>query len=219
MARLRVLLAGGTGLVGRALLKRLLADPGVGVVHALSRRVVPDWPAMNNKLRPLQVDFAALPALPALDEAYLALGTTLKQAGSREAFRAIDFDALLATARAAREAGARRLLVVSSLGADARSPAFYARVKGEAEDALAALGFEHTVFARPSLLLGGREALGQPARPAEALAQRCLRPLARWLPARLRPIAADTVAAALIASARRGGQGVEVLESAALHAA
>lgn len=213
------LLAGGTGLVGRALLRRLLADPQVATVHALARRVVPDWPAMNNKLRPLQVDFAALPPLPPCDEAYLALGTTLRQAGSREAFRAVDFDAVLATARAARAAGARRLLVVSSVGADARSPAFYARVKGEAEDALRTLGFEHLVIARPSLLLGAREALGQASRPAEALAQRCLSPFAQWMPARLRPIAADTVAAALIAAARRAGQGVEVLEAAELHAA
>jgi uncharacterized protein YbjT (DUF2867 family) len=214
MARLKVLLAGGTGLVGRALMKRLLADPQVGAVHALCRRVVPDWPAMDNKLRPLQVDFAALPVLPPLDEAYLALGTTMQQAGSKEAFRAVDFDAMLACARAAKAAGAKRVLAVSAHGAGSGSSVFYNQVKGEAEEAIAALGFDSVVFARPSLLLGDRALLGQPKRGGEGLAQRWLAPLGRLIPASVRPIAADAVAAALIAAARPPSPGVRVLRSA-----
>lgn len=212
------LLAGGSGLVGRALLQRLLADATVGRVLALRRRAGSGWPA-HPKLQLLDVDFAELPALPPVDEVYVALGTTIRQAGSQAAFRAVDFDAVLATARAAKAAGARRLLLVSALGADAKSSVFYNRVKGETEAALLALGFASTVFARPSLLLGDRDALGQPARAGEAWAMRLASPLGRLLPAAWRPIAADDVAAALIAAAGEDRPGPRWLSSAAMQGA
>jgi len=104
---------------------------------------------------------------PAVDDVFIALGTTIKVAGSREAFRAVDFDAVVAVARAARAAGATRLGVVSAMGADSRSPVFYNRVKGEMEDAVQGLGFETVVIARPSLLAGDRTALKQAPRPGE----------------------------------------------------
>jgi uncharacterized protein YbjT (DUF2867 family) len=95
--RRTALVAGATGLVGRAILQGLLADEGVAAVHALARRPLAiEHPRLTTHL----VDFAALPALPAVDEAYLALGTTIKVAGSQPAFRAVDFDANLAVARA-----------------------------------------------------------------------------------------------------------------------
>ncbi|UXI65870.1 nucleoside-diphosphate sugar epimerase [Tahibacter amnicola] len=163
-AKARVaLIAGATGLVGRQILEGLLADPGVGAVHSLGRRN----PAPHPKLTAHSVDFAALPALPPADEVYLALGTTIRVAGSQEAFRAIDYDANLAVATAAVAAGAKTLGLVSSMGADARSSIFYSRVKGELEDAVAALPFTGRVIARPSLLLGNREMLGQPTRRGE----------------------------------------------------
>ena len=127
-----VAVAGASGLVGRCLVARLCADPSVAQVHALVRRALP---LTHAKLRTHGVDFAALPALPAIDEVYLALGTTIKVAGSQAAFRAVDFDANLAVAQAARAAGARRCGLVSALGASARSAVFYSRVKGELEDA------------------------------------------------------------------------------------
>ncbi|MFC5461355.1 NAD(P)H-binding protein [Massilia niabensis] len=192
----RVLLAGATGLVGGELLRRLLADDTVAVVHVLARRALS---ISHPKLQAQVVDFSALPPLPALDEAYLALGTTIKVAGSQAAFRAVDFDANLAVARAAFQAGARRLGLVSAMGADAHSRVFYNRVKGELEEAVKALGFDALVIARPSLLLGDRSALGQPARPGEhvgSLLAGVLRPL---IPARYRPIRALDVACALLA--------------------
>lgn len=213
-----VLLAGGSGLVGRALLQRLLADATVGRVLALRRRAGSAWPA-HSKLQLLDVDFADLPALPPVDEVFIALGTTIRQAGSQAAFRAVDFDAVLAVARAAQAAGARRLYLVSAMGADAGSAVFYNRVKGEAEQALRALGFDSVVFARPSLLLGDRTALGQPERAGEAWAMRLSRPLGGLLPAAVRPIAADDVAAALIAAARENHSGLRVLSSAAMQGA
>ena len=93
---------------------------------------------------------------------YLALGTTIKVAGSQAAFRALDFEANMAVARAARAQGATKLGVVSALGADSHSTVFYNRVKGELEEGLAQLGFSTLVFARPSLLAGNRQSLGQP---------------------------------------------------------
>lgn len=191
-----VALAGATGLVGRAILEGLLADASVAAVHALGRRA----PAVAHpKLTPHVFDFESLPALPSLDEVYLALGTTIKAAGSQTAFRAVDFDANLSVARAAFAAGARRAGLVSAMGADAKSSIFYNRVKGETEDALAQLSFEGLVVARPSLLLGDREALGQPKRLAERVGMFVGRLLGPLVPANYRPVAAVNVARALLA--------------------
>lgn len=189
-------LAGATGLVGRAILDGLLADESVTAVHALGRR---ETGIVHPKLTPHVVDFSALRSLPPLDEVYLALGTTIKTAGSQTAFRAVDFDANLAVARAALDAGARRAGLVSAMGADAKSRIFYNRVKGEIEDALTQLTFEGLVIARPSLLVGDREALGQPVRTAERVATVVSRLLGPLIPANYRPIAATEVARALLA--------------------
>jgi uncharacterized protein YbjT (DUF2867 family) len=191
-----VALAGATGLVGRAILEGLLADRSVTTVHALGRR----QPGIAHpKLTSHVVEFAALAALPPVDEIYLALGTTIKVAGSQAAFRAVDFDANLAVARAAVAAGARRAGLVSAMGADAKSRVFYNRVKGELEEALAQLPFDGLVIARPSLLTGEREALGQPERPLEKVATVVSRLLGPLIPANYRPIAAADVARALLA--------------------
>lgn len=212
-----VLLAGATGLVGRALLARLLADPSVSAVHALVRRPLAA-DGGGTKLHTHVVDFADLPALPPVDEAYLALGTTIAIAGSREAFRAVDFDASLAVARAALAAGARRIGLVSAMGADAGSRLFYNRVKGELEDALSALPLDGLVIARPSLLLGDRDALGQPRRRGERIAARLDRWLRPLLPAPLRAIAAADVAAAM-AHAVPAARGRSVIPSARMQGA
>jgi uncharacterized protein YbjT (DUF2867 family) len=207
-----VALAGATGLVGRALLEGLLADGSVAAVHALGRR----RPAVAHpKLTAHVVDFAALPPLPPLDEVYLALGTTIKASGSRAAFRAVDFDANLAAARAAHAAGARRAGLVSAMGADARSWVFYSRVKGEIEEALVRLPLDGLVIARPSLLVGDREALGQPVRPLERAGLAVSRLLGPLVPANYRPVAAAVVARALLARVP-AARGREVLSSGAL---
>lgn len=191
-----VALAGATGLVGRSILEGLLVDGSVTAVHALGRR---DPGIAHPKLTSHVVDFAALPVLPPLDEVYLALGTTIKAAGTQAAFRAVDFDANLAVARAALAAGARHAGLVSAMGADAKSRIFYNRVKGELEEALARLSFDGLVITRPSLLTGDREALGQPKRPAEKVATAVSKLLGRLIPANYRPIAAADVARALLA--------------------
>ena len=196
-------LAGATGLVGRALLPMLLEDAGYRSVHALLRRVVPEIEP-GGKLEVHRVDFAHLPAaFPPADDVFIALGTTIRAAGSEAAFRQVDFDFVVDTARAARAAGAKRLAVVSALGADARSRIFYNRVKGEMQDAVATLGYESVVVAQPSLLLGDRAALGQPVRSGERWAARLLGPARRLVPKAVRPIDARAVAAALMAAHAR----------------
>ena len=197
-------IAGATGLVGRALLAEL---PGA---VALVRRPQPDAAV---------VDYArtdSFAALPAPRRVFIALGTTRAQAGSQAAFRAVDFDAVLTVARIARERGATHAGLVSALGADARSAVFYNRVKGEAEDALIALGFERLVIARPSLLDGEREALDQPRRAAEAWTLRLVRPVAGLIPKPWRPISPQRVARALRLALAQPGPAVQVLESAAM---
>ncbi|MDP2006908.1 MAG: hypothetical protein Q8K45_14620 [Rubrivivax sp.] len=210
---MNVLLAGATGLVGSAYAAQW---QGPGVLHLLVRRpLAPSAPLQQVHV----VDFAALPTRPAwgpVDAAVCALGTTLAVAGSQAAFRAVDFDAVLAFARAARAAGARKLAVVSSLGADRKSASFYSRVKGEMEVAVAGLGYDSVIVARPSLLTGNRGALAQPARSGERLAQWLAAPLAPLIPRAWRPIGAATVARALHRALLEAEPGLRILDSAAL---
>jgi uncharacterized protein YbjT (DUF2867 family) len=211
------LLAGATGLVGRALLARLLAPDRQQPVTVLARKPLPASLSRDPRLTVLVGDMAALAGeAGAPGDVYIALGTTIKVAGSEAAFRAVDFDLVVAIARAARQAGARRLAVVSALGADRGSRIFYNRVKGEMEDAVAALGYDALVFAQPSLLLGDRAALGQPTRRAEVWAARLLGPVLPFVPASVRPIEAATVADAMIAALAEAEPGTRVLSSAAL---
>lgn len=206
----RVAIAGATGLVGQHLLEQLLADETIGQVYALGRRE----PALRHpKLTALVVDFAHLPTLPTLDEVYLALGTTIRQAGSQQGFRAVDFKANLATAEAALAAGARRIALVSAAGADAGSRAFYNRVKGELEQALMALTPDVLLIARPALLLGNRAPLGQPVRRFEQWAQALFQCLGPVLPLGWRPIAAERVAQALTRTLPTS-TGMSILSSA-----
>jgi uncharacterized protein YbjT (DUF2867 family) len=213
----RALIAGATGLTGSRLLALLLAQPGYAHVHALLRRPLPDAqrpadPAAASRLAEHVEDFAS-PArdldLPAVDDVYLCLGTTIRAAGSREAFRRVDFDATVRIARLARRRGASRCAVVSALGADASSRVFYSRVKGETEAALAALGYPSLTVLRPSLIDGERAE----RRPGERLALALARPASALLPARWRPVPADAIARCLLASVLRGEPGLRVLES------
>jgi uncharacterized protein YbjT (DUF2867 family) len=208
-----VLIAGATGLVGRELLQGLLADDSVAAVHSLGRR---ELPLRHPKLTQYRVDYPkALPALPRVDEAFIALGTTIKVAGSQEAFRAVDFDAVIAVAKAAKAAGARKLGVVSAMGANPRSSIFYNRVKGEMEEALSGIGFDTLVIARPSFLAGDRESLGQPVRSGEKVALRVSQWLAPLIPDNYRSIDARLVARALLKSVRTT-QGRRILLSGEL---
>ncbi|MDC3962498.1 oxidoreductase [Polyangium jinanense] len=191
------LLAGATGLVGRDCLARLLEHPAYARVVVLVRRST----GMNHdKLQELRADFDALddlPALPAVDDVFIALGTTIKAAGSRPAFYKVDHDYVVSVAKLGKRAGARRLSLVSSIGADRTSMNFYLRVKGEAERDISELGYECVDILRPSMLLGDRTE----HRTGEALAAPILRIVSGAMigPLRVyRAIEARDVAAAMV---------------------
>ena len=208
--------AGATGMVGRAVLARLTADKtsAYAAVHTLGRRAT-ELPAGAPSARLVShVCESLLDAkVPPADDMFIALGTTISVAGSQAAFRAVDLDAVLALARAARAAGVRRLGVVSAMGADARSQVFYNRVKGEMELAVSALGFDTVVIARPSLLDGERDALGQPTRRGEQLALQVMRLLKPLIPRNYRAISDALVAKALVEAVQAGRPGVQILLS------
>lgn len=210
-----ILLAGATGLIGHDLLATLLADPQCPFVHTLGRRA----PAqIDSRIQHHPVDFSALvvdmPDQASISEVYVALGTTIKVAGSQQAFRAVDFDAVLAVARLGLTLGANRIGVVSALGADPRSRVFYSRVKGDMEEAVSRLGYASVVFARPSLLAGDRESLGQPMRSGEKIGMTVSRLLRPLIPANYRSIASRDVAHALVRAVQTAQPGVTVLSSA-----
>jgi len=210
--RRTALLLGATGLVGGHCLELLLCDDAYERIVTLSRRAVR---REHQKLTSHVVHFdeleASAPSFQAQD-LFCCLGTTIKQAGSREAFRRVDFDLPLAAARLALSRGTEQFLLVSSLGADARSSIFYSRVKGELEEAVSQLPFRAVNIFRPSLLTGERAAV----RPGERAAETLSRVFGFTLVGPLRkyhPIAAHRVAAAMLAIAKRQLTGVNVFES------
>jgi uncharacterized protein YbjT (DUF2867 family) len=205
-----VLVAGATGLVGQEMLTALLANKTVAAVHCVGRR---SSGVTHPKLTNHMVELNALPALPKVDECFIALGTTIKVAGSQAAFRAIDLDAVVAVANAALSAGATKLGVVSAMGADARSRVFYNRIKGEMEQSLKEMGFNSLVIARPSLIDGDRAALGQSERAGEGVGLLLARGLRPLLPANYRAIPARDIAHALLRAVHAGQPGVVTLLS------
>lgn len=211
----RVALAGASGLIGRELAACLAAGPACAGLHLVLRRPLPPFDTLP-KVRVHRLGDGGMPVLPPIDDALCALGTTIKTAGSQAAFRAVDHDAVLAFATRARKAGARRLAVVSALGANPKSGNFYTRVKGEMEAAVSALGFDCVVIARPSLLAGDRAALGQPVRIGERIALAVTGPLGALIPKALRPIKATTVARGMLAALQQARPGVRIVESAEL---
>jgi len=190
-------IAGATGLVGRALLERLLARPEVKQVTAIVRRPTGRTHA---KLRELVVDFDHLETSLAGRSAthvFCCLGTTIGAAGSQEVFRRVDHDYPLALGRAALKGGARKVLVVTAMGANSKSRIFYNRVKGDLEQDLRALGLPELHLLRPSLLLGERTE----RRSGERLAMILAAPMKALLVGPLRkyrPIAASDVAEAML---------------------
>jgi uncharacterized protein YbjT (DUF2867 family) len=209
--------AGGSGLVGHELLRLLLRVDDYSRVHALSRRPLSlEHARLANRIVSFDRLGEQLKGF-ACQDAYCCLGTTLRQAGSPAAFRAVDLEVVQAFAGAARAAGAQRLVLVSSVGADPGAKNFYLRVKGEAEQALGGLGFASLDILQPGLLLGTRREL----RPLELFARvimPILNPLFVGPLAPYRAIPARDVALAMLGSARSGRRGIHVYASEALRA-
>jgi len=202
------LLAGASGLTGGYVLDALLAAPDVSRVIAVTRRPLG---RENSRLANRIVQFERLESQlkgTACDVALCCLGTTLRKAGSQQRFRAVDVDCVLAFARAARAANARRFVVMSSVGADPNSGNFYLRTKGEMEEELEGVGFESLDILQPSMLLAFRAEM----RPLELLGSALMplaAPLLRGKYAPYRAISARTVAAAMLGATRSGRRGVQ----------
>lgn len=212
MAPRCALLAGATGLVGGHCLDLLLKSDRYTRVVTVGRR-----PAAREHPKLVQhvVDFDRLAdsaALLAADDVFCCLGTTIRQAGSREAFRRVDIEYPASLARLAAEQGARQFLLVSAMGADADSRIFYNRVKGEAEAAVQR-SFPHSVtIVRPSLLLGDRDEL----RPGEAIGKVAMQlavPLMLGPLRKYRPVEARMVARAMLRLAAAPEPTSRILES------
>jgi len=205
-----IALFGATGLVGRECLKLLLDRPEFARVLVAVRRDVPlDLSAAQRaKLELHVIDFDHLAShanLFAVDQILCALGTTIRNAGSQQAFRIVDFTYPEQIARLGVEHGARHFLLVSALGASPRSSVFYSRVKGEFEDAVLALPYRAHTIIRPSLLLGDRAEF----RLGEKVAER----LGFLTPRKYKPVHVRDVARALVAAAAADHPGVKVIES------
>jgi uncharacterized protein YbjT (DUF2867 family) len=202
------LVAGGSGLVGSKLLPILLSAPEFGRVNALTRRALPaDNPRLANRVvrfdTPLQSQLKALQC----NDAFCCIGTTMRNAGSQAAFRAVDHDLVIQFAKFAQSTGVERFVLVSSVGASVSAKNFYLRVKGETEKALEALRFRSLDILQPSMLLGSRREL----RPLEVLvhpAMLIISPLLLGKWSRYRAIAAETVAAAMYGTVRTQRRGV-----------
>ncbi|CPR14669.1 NAD(P)H-binding protein [Brenneria goodwinii] len=207
----RILLLGATGLVGSELLRLLKANNRVEMIYAPTRKpLAPSEKVVN----PHDSDFlAALSQITdPIDIAFCCLGSTIKAAGSKQAFRHVDYTLVVEGAKAALTLGAKHFLAVSALGANTDSFFFYSRVKGETEKALREQGWQHLTLARPSILLGKREI----RRPLESLTA----PLFCIFPARWQAIEGKTVAQALLnqAFSPEPKARVTVLESRQLRA-
>ncbi|MEO3741119.1 NAD(P)H-binding protein [Kosakonia sp. WA-90] len=206
----RILLTGATGLVGGHLLRLLINEPRITAIAAPTRRPLDDVAGVFNPHDPQLTDALAQVTEP-VDTVFCCLGTTRREAGSKEAFIHADFTLVVDTAIAGLRLGAKQMLVVSAMGANARSPFFYNRVKGEMENALIAQEWPSLTIARPSMLLGDR----QKTRVNESL----LAPLFRFLPGNWKSIRAQDVALALLTLAfSPDNRGVQIIRSAQLSA-
>jgi uncharacterized protein YbjT (DUF2867 family) len=202
------LVAGGSGLVGSQLLPLLLQAPQYARVHALSRRPLPfDHPRMANRVVRFEASLQAQLKGLQCQDAFCCLGTTIRDAGSQAAFRAVDHDLVLEFSQLALSCGAERLVVVSSVGANPASKNFYLRVKGEMEKALEAMRFRALDIMQPSLLLGSRREL-RPLELGAQVAMWLVNPLLLGSLARYRAVPAAAVAAAMCGAAASGRRGV-----------
>lgn len=207
-----LLIIGATGLVGRALLELMQNDPRVTNIVAPTRRPLPGHPKLNNPI----VDYDSLPDADwwAADAALCTLGTTLKQAGSKEHFTAIDYGYVMAAARKTRRTGTSCFVLNSSLGANMRSSNFYLASKGRLESDLEKLGFLTVVHVRPSLLDGGKR---PERRIAEEIGLAVGNAVSVLIPKKYKPVSTRNVARAMLDAAIEAKPGRHVIESEELH--
>ncbi len=209
-------IVGSSGLVGKEVLNYLLQDNEYSTVYSLVRK--PSG-ISDNKLKEIQIDFDSfpyiIPEIKNVDVAFCCLGTTMKVAGSKEAFKRVDFTYPLEFAKWAKGVGARRFLAVSAMGADPASKIFYNQVKGEVEQAIGKLGIPSVTFFRPSMLSGDRKE----NRPGEKVALVIMKALSFLFIGPLKnykAISVKKVAAAMLLHSKQDTSGVEVVLSGSM---
>jgi uncharacterized protein YbjT (DUF2867 family) len=203
-----IAVVGATGLVGSECLRLLLEHPAYDRVVALARRPLETMGSTSSKLQAHVIDFdrlASYGTLLAVDQILCGLGTTIKKAGSQPAFRKVDFEYPCEIAQLGYAKGARHFLLVSALGANAKSSVFYNRVKGDLEEAVLGLPYRSHTIIRPSLLVGERAE----TRLGEIVGAK----LGFLVPKKYKPVRATDVARALVAAAVEDSPGTKIIES------
>lgn len=211
MAQKHALIAGATGLVGNELLQQLIRGRQYHTISILSRHEVE---TTSKRVETIIVDYDALTdeQMPEVDDVFCCLGTTMNKAGSKDAFRKVDYDYPLRVAEITHRKGAQQYLLVSAMGADESSYIFYNRVKGEVEESIAKLGFQSYHVFRPSMLLGERTE----TRIGEQIGQVVMQGIAPLMVGGLKKyqaIPAEKVAEAMVHMARKELSGVYIFES------
>jgi uncharacterized protein YbjT (DUF2867 family) len=208
---LKALVAGGTGLVGQFLLEELEQDPKISSITALTRSSQDDTPKISWKV----VDFDSQSELQAafedIDLVFCCLGTTIKKAGSKEAFYKVDHDYVLALAKSVRKNDVGHFSVVSAVGADSKSKVFYSRVKGEMEADLRELSLDRLHIFQPSILLGPRKE-SRVGEKVGAFFMKILSPLMLGGMKKYRPVQVRDVAKAMVRKAKEVEKGVRVFQ-------
>ncbi|MCB9185202.1 MAG: NAD(P)H-binding protein [Flavobacteriales bacterium] len=210
---MKAAIAGSTGFIGKLLIDLLKADDSFERIDVLARRPI-DLP---QKFNVLVNDDIAKQTFEQIDVAFCALGTTIRTAGSQDAFYHVDHDLVIAFAKNAKAAGARTFVLVSSVGATPKTSNFYLRVKGETERDLEAIGFDSLIILRPSMLMGERKEF----RFGELIGKgmmTVLNPLMIGSMAKYRGIQGKTVAKAMLRLSKENLAGKHVIEGEQLHA-
>jgi uncharacterized protein YbjT (DUF2867 family) len=205
----KAIIIGATGLVGKELLRQLIASESYDKIVVITRKPVG---ISTGKISEHIVDFDRLTDFSNLiqgDHAFCCLGTTMKKAGSKTAFRKVDYDYVLEFARIAASNKVPGFSLISSLGASHKSMVFYSRVKGETEAAVSSLTFEKVNIFRPSLLLGDRNE----KRTGEDVAKITYKVIDFLLPKRYRGIQASVVARAMLKQSLDHSSGVKIFPS------
>jgi uncharacterized protein YbjT (DUF2867 family) len=191
---MKILILGATGVVGKAVLQRALGDTRIGQVIAPARRCLASHPKLINPVAPELNLLLPDAANWTVDAVICAMGTTIKKAGSKEAFRYVDYVLPIAFAELAYQKGATALALVSSPGASLSIPLFYCRTKGEVERDIQSIGFKSVTIVRPGMIGGDRQEF--------RIAERMVLPIATFLhpflPRGLRVNPASNIAEVLV---------------------
>ena len=202
-------IAGASGLIGKELVQKLINSDQYRRIYVLSRK---KSGLVNEKIVELVIDFEKINQLKfeePVDDVFCTLGTTMKQAGSRDNFKKVDFEYVVALANMGKQAGASKFLVISAMGADSKSAFFYNKVKGMTEEALINIGFKQLVIFRPSLLLGKRTEV----RFAERLSGAFMKAFNFLIPDNYKAIEAEKVAGSMLKMANNSSEAVSIIKS------